>query len=250
MPDPADDRGRRLTRQRDLDWDGCRNVRDLGGLPLSGGGATAFGRVVRSDNPSRLTAAGWQALCSHGIGTVILLRTIGTEDPDPDPALVPDGVQVEWVHLEDATDPEFRRRCVDTGFWMTPLQWAEMLRSWPKHCADAVAAVVRAHPGGVVISCGIGRDRTGLTAFLLLALAGVPADSIAEDWLHSFPRLEGDPLAHGDRALEVLERESATVKEAVDAALALEVPTRLLEGGLTPQDLATARGLLVRPGSG
>ncbi len=174
--------------QRDLAWDGCRNVRDLGGLPLAGGGATAWGRVVRADNPARLTAAGWEALHAHGVRTVVLLRTEGTEDPEPDPALVPADVGLVRVFVEDATDAEFHRRCIDTGFWATPLEWPEMLRSWPARCASVVAAVAQAPPGGVVVSCGIGRDRTGLAAFLLLALAGVPADVIAADWAHSLDR--------------------------------------------------------------
>lgn len=231
--------------QRDLDWGGCRNVRDLGGLPLPGGRSTAFGRVIRSDNPARLDSAGWESLHSYGVRTVILLRTIGTDDPHPDPAPVPDGISVEQVYLEDLTDAAFRRRCVDTDHWVTPLQWAEMLRHWPDRCAAALSAVVRAEPGGVVISCGIGRDRTGLVAFLLLALAGVPAAVIAEDWLHSFARLAGDPLAQGDMAMRVLQRSSRTAEQAVDAALALDVPSRLLEGGLATDDLATARTLLL-----
>jgi protein-tyrosine phosphatase len=111
---------------RDLGSDGCRNVRDLAGLPLAGGGTTTFGRVIRSDNPSRLTALGWEALRAHGIGTVVTLRTIDAVDPDPDLAVVPPGIVVERVNLEDATDPEFRRRCVDTKLWATPLEWAEM----------------------------------------------------------------------------------------------------------------------------
>lgn len=230
--------------QRDLHWEGCRNVRDLGGLALADGATTVFGQVVRSDNPQRLTSDGWASLRAYGIRTVILLRTIGTEDPDPDPSEVPDGIRIERVHLEDLTDPEFRGRCVDTGFWMTPLQWAEMLRLWPDRCAAVVSAVVRARPGGVVVSCGIGRDRTGLATFLLLALAGASADVIAEDWLHSFDRLDGDPLAHGDQALRVLERESVTALDAVHAALALDVPARLLAGGLDVEHLVAAGKLL------
>ena len=47
---------------RDLVWEGCLNVRDLGGLPTEDGGETRFGRVVRSDNVKKLSEAGWQAL--------------------------------------------------------------------------------------------------------------------------------------------------------------------------------------------
>ena len=44
--------------QRILNWDGCINVRDLGGIPTREGGLTRRGAIVRSDTPARLTPAG------------------------------------------------------------------------------------------------------------------------------------------------------------------------------------------------
>ncbi|WP_203834165.1 tyrosine-protein phosphatase [Actinoplanes campanulatus] len=44
---------------RHLDWDGCCNVRDLGGLPARGGRAVRHGAVVRADSLDRLSPAGW-----------------------------------------------------------------------------------------------------------------------------------------------------------------------------------------------
>lgn len=231
--------------RRDLEWDGCRNVRDLGGLPTAAGGVTAFGRVVRSDNPSRLTAAGWHAMRDYGIRTVMALRTIGTTDTEPEPAMIPPSITVERVELEDLTDAEFRRRCSDTDLWATPLQWAEMLRFWPDRCAASVAAVAHADGGGIVVSCGLGRDRTGLVSFLLLALVGVPADAIGRDWSHSLLRLAGDPQAAGPSPTEIMARHGVTVSEAVETALALDVASKLREGGLGAADVATVRQRLV-----
>lgn len=248
-PDRRSSRGRAgtvLGVRRDLDWDGCCNVRDLGGLPLDDGGSTRWGAIVRSDNPARLSAAGWRAVRSYGIRTVITLRTLGTTDPDPDPNAVPEGITVTRVDLEDATDPEFRRRCVDNGLWATPLEWVEMLRFWPHRCAGAVRAVAHAKAGGVVVSCGIGRDRTGLATFLLLAIAGVPCDVIAEDWLHSHTRLADDPVAAGLSSLDVLERHGWSVIDAIEAALAENVASRLIEGGLRRSEIDAVRDRLIR----
>lgn len=216
--------------ERDLVWDGCRNARDLGGLVLANGEMTRFGRVARADDPSRLTGAGWKALRADGFRTVIGLRTVGTEDDEPDPAMIPSGVTVERVELEDATEADFRRRCIDTGFWTTPLEWSEMLQGWPERCATAITAVARACDGGVVISCGLGRDRTGLVAFLVQALVGVTADEIAQDWSRSIPRLIGDPAADASPALQVLEERGTTVDAAVRTALDMDVEARLRDG--------------------
>lgn len=244
---PLEDLGFRTVEsvERDLAWDGCRNVRDLGGLPVGDGGTTPLGRVVRSDNPSRLTAVGWERLRAAGVRTVITLRTLGTTDDEPDRAMVPGDVLIERVVLEDATDPEFRRRCIETGVWMTPLEWAEMLRYWPERCAAAVAAVAHARDGGVVISCGIGRDRTGLVAFLLQAIAGVTAEAIAQDWSHSIGRLVGDPLAGDMPVSQILERAGSTVDAAARSALDMDVESRLREGGLSAADLASVRNRLL-----
>ena len=53
------------SRPRDLVWDGCLNVRELGGLPTAEGGETRFGVIVRADSVRQLTGEGWQSLVDH-----------------------------------------------------------------------------------------------------------------------------------------------------------------------------------------
>src|SRR3954464_11870768 len=59
---------------RHLDWEGCFNVRDLGGLATGDGRETRRGAVARADALDRLTARGWTALVEHGVRTVVDLR--------------------------------------------------------------------------------------------------------------------------------------------------------------------------------
>ena len=54
------------TPERILRWDGCVNVRDLGGLPLAGGGETAYRVVVRADWLPGLSEEGRWALVDYG----------------------------------------------------------------------------------------------------------------------------------------------------------------------------------------
>ena len=61
--------------ERILRWDGCVNVRDLGGLPLAGGGETAYRVVVRADWLPGLSEAGRQALVEYGVSLVVDLRS-------------------------------------------------------------------------------------------------------------------------------------------------------------------------------
>jgi hypothetical protein len=51
--------------------------------------------------------------------------------------------------------------------------------------AEAIAAVADAPPGGVLIHCAAGKDRTGLISAMLLELAGVAEDVIADDYAQS-----------------------------------------------------------------
>lgn len=63
-----------------LAWQGCWNVRDLGGL-----GPVRAGALVRADSLQGLTEAGWQALWEHGVRTVIDLRNADDRAPDGRP---------------------------------------------------------------------------------------------------------------------------------------------------------------------
>ncbi len=62
-----------------IELDGIVNMRDLGGLPTRGGGHTASGRLIRSDNLQDLTETDVEHLVEElGVTDVVDLRT-GTE---------------------------------------------------------------------------------------------------------------------------------------------------------------------------
>ena len=67
---------------RKLDFEGCFNARDLGGLTTNDGGLTQAGAIVRSDTLDFLTANGWAALEAYGIRTIIDLRNDGEVGTD------------------------------------------------------------------------------------------------------------------------------------------------------------------------
>src|SRR6185503_15618879 len=70
------------TPERVLRWDGCVNVRDLGGLLLAGGGETAYRVVVRADSLPGLTESGRQALVDYGVSLVVNLRPQREDEED------------------------------------------------------------------------------------------------------------------------------------------------------------------------
>jgi protein-tyrosine phosphatase len=173
---------------RVLAWDGCVNVRDLGGLPTEDGSETRRGAVVRSDNARRLTDRGWRALLDHGVRTVVDLRWPEELAEDP-PGNAP--IDVVHVSLFGTLDTDYYRELDERlAAYADPADrtresYVDFLERNRTKVAEAIAAVARAPEGGVVVHCAAGKDRTGLVSALLLRLAGVSVDQIAEDYAES-----------------------------------------------------------------
>ncbi|WP_406688937.1 tyrosine-protein phosphatase [Saccharopolyspora sp. ID03-671] len=173
-----------MSRQRILDFDGLVNARDLGGLAAAGG-RTRWGAVVRAEHPANLSASGWGDVQRHGVRTIIDLT--GEDEAEPDRGPRPAGMTTIRIPLDDPSDTEFWDRWGGV-FSGTPLYYGPFLDRFPGRVAEVVDALVRAEPGGVLLHCGGGRDRTGLIVLVLLASLGVSAADIAEDYALSHQR--------------------------------------------------------------
>ncbi len=178
---------------RFLDWDGCVNVRELGGLPTEDGGETRRGSVVRSDNPHHLSDGGWRALVGHGVRRVLDLRWDEERERDP-PRELP--VEVVHVSLFGRMDPAYG--AADDAAWQAAPdlesafaeRYLTYLEDYRPNFGDALAAVADVpEDGTVLVHCWGGKDRTGLVCALLLRLAGVDAETVAADYALSGPRL-------------------------------------------------------------
>ena len=159
------------TPDRVLRWDGCVNVRDLGGLPLAGGGETAYRVVVRADWLPGLSEEGRQALVDYGVSQIVDLRPEREDRSDNyEPLPVP--------VLRQAMDP----RPVSAA-WAWPSMheaYLALADSYRGSLAAALTALGEAEPPGA-IHCAGGRDRTGIACGMAQWLAGVEPDAIAAD---------------------------------------------------------------------
>ena len=227
-----------MTSERCLEWDGCINVRDLGGLSTGDGCRTRWGAVVRSDHPARLTAAGWSALQEHGIRTIISLCTKGLPEDMPDAAPRPLDLTSISVAVEDLTDTEFAQQWASSDLWCTPLYYRDALQRWPDLHAAAIAAIANAQPGGVLIHCKRGHDRTGIVTMLLLALAGVAHGDIITDY----------ELSHDPEREELLRQENTSTRDVLQATLDwLDVVPYLHAGGLSQAEMDAVHARLLEP---
>jgi len=159
------------TPDRVLRWDGCVNVRDLGGLPLADGGETAYRVVVRADWLPGLSDVGRRALVDYGVSLIVDLRPEREETKD---GIEPLPVPV----MRQAMDP----RPVPAA-WDWPSMREAYLALADRYrgaLAQALTLLGDAEPPAA-IHCAGGRDRTGIACGMALWLAGVEPDVIAAD---------------------------------------------------------------------
>jgi protein-tyrosine phosphatase len=178
-----------VTNQSDaLQVEGLVNLRDLGGLPIDGGGETRFGRLLRSDSPHQLDESGARVLADAGVSTVVDLRT-ASEQADRPNLLVSVG-EMQCVSAPIFTDEtEFPRElttATDVYCW-----W---LRDLGTGIKTAITAISDAPAAPILVHCHAGKDRTGVVVALVLVLAGVGTDAIADDYALSGVQL-ADMLA-------------------------------------------------------
>jgi protein-tyrosine phosphatase len=222
-----------------LNWPECVNARDLGGLPLTAGGTIRPGALVRSDSADRLDAIGWQALLDHGVRTVIDLRN--DDERAPHDGRPPTVETLVLAHDGLEEHPDFWATWWDDPRFATPLYFAPHLERFPHRSARVLKAIAHARPGGVLVHCQGGRDRTGLITMLALAVAGVAPEAIADDYARSFEGAARQPT--DGKVLAALD--GATPQAAVlDVLATTDVRAGLARGGFTDDDAATLRARL------
>lgn len=236
-----------MITDRDLAWEGCVNVRDLGGL-----GRIKPGAIVRMEAPTKLTAAGWASAWNYGVRTVLDLRAEDEDEPDQTPR--PVGIATVRTPIDPEPGTPFHERWAPIDNLATPLYLPALLAGHPERIVAAVRAIAGAAPGCVVFHCAGGKDRTGLVAMVLLALAGAEADEIVADYLLTFERMKERYAALGirDQLIAVGERLAAngtTIETSLATTIAgLRMPDYLLENGLTEAELAALEARLYDSG--
>jgi protein-tyrosine phosphatase len=172
-----------------LPLEGARNFRDLGGYQTVSGRSVRRRHLYRSDRLSGLTDADLEQVAALGIHTVIDLR-YEAEVRDHPNRLWPTVRRHEHVPMagELSKERSFLDRVLDGEVTAitdddVAQSYLDMLQAHPAEFARIVRLVLDGHP--TLFHCTAGKDRTGLTAMLLLGVLGVDEELILDDFARS-----------------------------------------------------------------
>lgn len=185
-----------IAEGRVIDAEGIFNMRDVGGLPTRSGKLMRKGMFMRADNLGWLKPAGVDRLRKLNLSTILDLRMSHEIQRDPNPFSGkenPRYLNVDMVghevHPEDGDggDPLWYRRQLADGTLEFPIYammrtYCHWLESRSLQIKEVFTLLTDPAAAPAVFHCAGGKDRTGLTAAMLQALAGVPDSEIAADY--------------------------------------------------------------------
>lgn len=183
-----------LEPRRLLDLEGAVNVRDLGGYATADGRSVRWKTILRADNVGGLPPESQAALIDYGVRAVIDLRrdsqienlgNVFAESP-----------WVTFYHQQMVSDDTPEEMAASSEIAESWIQRMGNLEGSPLRAAnycmrlDTRQEVIRgtlstlAAPGTLpaLFHCQAGKDRAGIMAALVLGIAGVPYETIAEDY--------------------------------------------------------------------
>ena len=239
-------------RPRFVNVAGLHNLRDVGGYPVTGGGTTRWGLLLRGGALDELTASAHVSMADLGLRSIIDMRE-DTELLGLPASVFPEGVIGH-------RSPLYRGRLSLAAMESLQEVYTEILQL----CGPEIAAVIEllATPGALpaVVHCSAGKDRTGLVIGLLLSALGVPDAIVAEDYGITESAYSDDERermirkglemgANATKIDELMGSPPPVMLEMLDWLRAQYggIEGYLLAGGVRPQSLAALRDALVEP---
>lgn len=241
--------------RRRLPLSGAENVRDLGGYATRSGATTAWQVFVRAGDLHSLTSDDQQHLADYGITTVIDLRMQHEVEAQPNVFSQPNAAApIRFMRHDFWGDRFDAYRSADKG--ATPAKkladlYCAGLEASGFVMADIMSTFAASSDDSFVFHCRSGKDRTGLVAAMLLAIAGVAEDLICADFAYTSACLSEDavnPIAANAPGAWQRTCEPETMRRTLSFVADQwgDVPGYLRAQGVSDADLAQIRAKLLR----
>ncbi|WAA67480.1 tyrosine-protein phosphatase [Microbacterium oxydans] len=232
-----------------LDVEGVTNVRDVGGIPATGGRIRS-GVLLRSGQLSGATTAGAAAVRSS-VRHIVDLRD--GEEVAAEPTEI-EGPATTHLPLFLGSVRSFFES--DTS--LDDL-YLHLLEESGERLVDAIRVIAAGEP--TLVHCTVGKDRTGVTVALALSAVGADREAVIADYALTESQL---PAQRSRRIAEYLRAQHPEAVHAVALATQSPAPVmrRLLEqvderwgsaagylraNGMTEGELADLKAALVEP---
>ncbi|WP_186375827.1 tyrosine-protein phosphatase [Hyella patelloides] len=164
--------------QRHLELAGCLNLRELGGYETTEGKQIKWRTLLRSDSLHCLPPSSQQQLINYGIKTIIDLRS--PFELETAEYAFSNRAEIKYFNLPLVE--ENHRNIIESIKDQTLLELNRFFLEERAHTIKTVLETIATQQIPVIIHCAVGKDRTGIITALLLAMAGVPITTIAEDY--------------------------------------------------------------------
>ena len=208
---------------------GAHNLRDIGGHPTIDGYIVKRGIFYRSGSMHELTRASQMELIKYGVRNVVDLRR--TIELQQFPNVFAESSEVNYMH----------HNLMGDGYSATGTSVEELVDFYTaildfrrRQIIDILGVLASLHGSPVVFHCMAGKDRTGILSALLLSIARVPLEIIAQDYAMS-EWLTGDlrPKNAMVGTVNHIERSYGDIESYV------------LDGGLTRENLDLLKCALI-----
>lgn len=238
---------------RILDIPSGMNVRELGGYALPDGSLTRPHRFVRCGSTRYMNRRDADRLRDYGVTHVLDLR--GDAESPRDTCYFAHRRDVTWLNVplfgRDISDPRLAPRDFGRNYLIP--SYLDMLGNHEgiRRCFAFFAEAPE--DSCILFHCAAGMDRTGMTAMLILGLAGVSRTDIVKDYLYSFGSIkeveravdlgEYAPTDQGMRMPRRREAIEAVYDSVVEGYGSVEAYLRAC--GLTDDELRRVRQRLI-----
>ena len=190
---------------RHINFKYISNMRDIGGYGTKDGRVTKFNRIYRSNFIKNLEKEELSFLQNNHLCLAIDLRS--SEDNNIKPNYLNDKVEFNNIYLPDSLPRDEKD---------IPNSYINIIENKE---LKTVFELIKTHKDLVIISCSMGKDRTGVVIMLLMLLCGVNNKDIIADYNLSYNYLKDDVnlyhLNHPQAAAWVGASKSWYMEEAI-----------------------------------
>ena len=170
-----------LEDKQKISLEGAYNVRDLGGFECAGG-TTAWKKYIRADGLDNLTESDIEKLLEYGVNLDMDLRSKEECDTWNDRLSVVQEVRYINIPLLDGLRTIGYQKTLGDIY-------VETLEECKEYFKEVFEVMLKNLYKDIIFHCSAGKDRTGMTAALLLDLVGVKKEDIIYNYTLSSKNL-------------------------------------------------------------